>query len=428
MHVYFSCIGGVGIGPLAMLALDSGYMVSGSDLQHSEMVSYLRDRGARVYIGQDGSQIAKEHIERPIDWFVYSSALPSNHPELTFVREENIRHSKRDEFLNLILQEKNLSLIAVSGTHGKTTTTGMIIWTLQQLQVPTSYSIGTSLSFGPPAKYQAGSDFFIYECDEFDRNFLNFQPHRSIISSFGYDHSDTYPTRDDYKFAFQEFIRQCRFVYLWNKDAEVLEVKNASNTTVISESDPGLMQMTLKGELMRKNAWLAAQCLNDMLPSTPMTKIIEMLNQFPGTNRRMEEITPNIFSDYAHHPDEIAATIDMALEQNQNVAVVYQPHQNIRQHEILAENGYQTCFKKAKVIYWLPTYQSRENPDLPILTPAELMAATSDDSNTQYAEMNDDLWHKIQEHQKNGDLIVAMSAGDLDHWLRERVNHETTTN
>jgi UDP-N-acetylmuramate--alanine ligase len=80
MHIYFSGAGGVGIGPLAMLALDAGYTVSGSDLKHTEMVSYLSDRGARISIGQDGSEIAGEHIAGAIDWFVHSSALPADHP------------------------------------------------------------------------------------------------------------------------------------------------------------------------------------------------------------------------------------------------------------------------------------------------------------------------------------------------------------
>ena len=86
MHIYFSGVGGFAIGPLAILALETGHTVSGSDLKQSEMLSFLRDRGARMHIGQDGTQIANEHIQQPIDWFVHSSAITDTHPELIFAR------------------------------------------------------------------------------------------------------------------------------------------------------------------------------------------------------------------------------------------------------------------------------------------------------------------------------------------------------
>ena len=194
MHVYCSGIGGVGIGPLAMLALDAGYEVSGSDAQNSEMVELLQKRGATISLTQTGAEIAAAHQQKPIDWFIYSSALKEDHPELLFAGKNGIRTSKRDDFLNELISVHELQLIAVAGTHGKTTTTGMLVWALQQLKVPVSYSIGTSLSFGPPAQYTPGSEFFIYECDEFDRNFLHFHPQLSLIPSVDYDHADTYPT------------------------------------------------------------------------------------------------------------------------------------------------------------------------------------------------------------------------------------------
>lgn len=426
MHVYFSGVGGVGIGPLAMLAIDAGLMVSGSDQKHSELLDYLRDRGARITLGQSGTEIAETHSARPIDWFVYTSALPADHPELVFAREHGIKTSKRDEFLNVILDEKKLSLIAVAGTHGKTTTTGMMIWALKQLSVPISYSIGTSISFGAPAEYVNGSDFFVYECDEFDKNFLSFHPYRAIIPSYDYDHPDTYPTRDDYKYAFLQFISQSRYVYLWQDDAKSLDLNDAPNITILTKQDPTISRLKLGGKVARYNAWLAAQCLSDLLPGVNINKIIEALNSFPGTNRRFELLAENLYTDYAHHPIEIAATIEMAKEISPNVVVVYQPHQNIRQHEILKEDGYQKCFEGAKMTYWLPTYLSREYQDLPVISPSELMASTSGETQTEFAEMNDALWHKIYHHIKDGDLVVCMSAGDLDHWLRNKVNGAST--
>ena len=129
-----------------------------------------------------------------------------------------------------------------------------------------------------------------------------------------------------------------------------------------------------------------------------------------------------MYTDYAHHPVEIAATIAMAKELNNKVVVVYQPHQNIRQHEILGANGYKECFSKADQVYWLPTYLSREYQDLPTLSPAELMEGADKKEAIEAAEMNDSLWKKIEAHRNAGDLVVAMSAGDLDHWLRKQVS------
>ena len=192
MHIYFCGIGGVGIGPLAMLALDAGYKVSGSNKDQSEIAKQLELRGVAVDYLQDGQNITKVNEPLlPIDWFVYSSAVSEDNPEYIYAKNNGIKMSKRDEFLKVILAEKDLQLIAVAGTHGKTTTTAMLVWIFNQLDKRISYSIGTSISFGPSAQYQVGSRYFFYECDEFDRNFLSFQPQVSIVTSVDYDHPDT---------------------------------------------------------------------------------------------------------------------------------------------------------------------------------------------------------------------------------------------
>jgi len=172
---------------------------------------------------------------------------------------------------------------------------------------------------------------------------------------------------------------------------------------------------------MRRNAWLAAQAVSEIMPEQDVTVLKGIMRDFPGTSRRFEKLADNLYSDYAHHPVEITATLAMAKELNQRVVVVYQPHQNIRQHEIVKEDAYRHCFDGAKLVYWLPTYLSREDPNLSILSPTELLGATSSETNAQYSDMNDVLWQKIQSHAKNGDLVLALSAGDLDPWLREKL-------
>ena len=189
MNIFFSGIGGVGIGPLAEIACDVGYEVTGSDLEESLMTNELRKRGVKINIGQDGSFLKACHDQKPIDWLIYSASLPAGHPELVLAQQLGIKIAKRDELIAHIIEEKGLKLIGVAGTHGKTTTTGMMIWTMLQLGIPVSYSIGTTITFGPSGKYDPDSQYFIYECDEFDRNFLHFRPSLSLITSVDYDHT-----------------------------------------------------------------------------------------------------------------------------------------------------------------------------------------------------------------------------------------------
>jgi UDP-N-acetylmuramate--alanine ligase len=147
MNIYFSGIGGVGIGPLAEIANDAGYKIAGSDPEETLIVRELRAKGITVFTNQDGISLLNYHSECPIDWFVYTAALPENHPELTLAKNLGIRTAKRDELLAYIIKEKNLKLLAITGTHGKTTTTGMAIWAFKELGIPVSYSIGTTTKF-----------------------------------------------------------------------------------------------------------------------------------------------------------------------------------------------------------------------------------------------------------------------------------------
>src|SRR5438105_10539261 len=126
MHVFFSGIGGSGHSGLALLAHQAGFEVSGSDLKESSYTEYLKKHGvSNITTGQTADQIAALHAKQPIEWFVYTSALPQNHAELEFCRKNDIRTSKRDEFLNELIKSQNLKLIAIAGTHGKTTTSAM---------------------------------------------------------------------------------------------------------------------------------------------------------------------------------------------------------------------------------------------------------------------------------------------------------------
>lgn len=400
MKVYFSGISGTGIGPLAELAQDAGYEVCGSDLQAGAVAKELEERKIPISYNQDGSFLKQCQDEAPIDWFVYTSALPKDHPELVLARDLGIKTSKRDAFLADLVEQKNLKMIAVAGTHGKTTTVSMLIWAFSQLGIPVSYLVGTTLPWANSGHFDNDSEFFIYEADEYDRNFLAYHPYVAAITTVDYDHPDIYPTREDYLAAFDQFRSQ---------SANVVE-----NTTVDS-------RINLIGELRRKDASIAMETILKALPNVSEEDLIAVLNRFPGTGRRFERITDGVYTDYGHHPQEIKATLEMAKELCERdklagVAAVYQPHQNVRQHEIKHE--YKDAFLAADKVFWLPTYLVRENPDLAVLTPEDLISELQNSEVAEAAEANDELAEKLKQLHRDNWLIILLTAGPADTWLR----------
>lgn len=413
MNIYFSGIGGVGLGPLAEIAHEAGYAVSGSDKEPGPMTDQLKGAGINLSFDQSGNFLKSINEKQPIDWMVYTSALPKDHPEIITAKKLGIKTSKRDEFLASLITEKNLKLIAVTGTHGKTTTTGIFIWAMQQLSLPASYLVGSTITFGPSGKYDESSEFLIYECDEFDRNFLNFKPWLSLTTSIDYDHPDTYPSKSDYLSAFYQFSKQSRKNITWQKYNDTY---SQDNTIFLSETHP---KINLAGAHNRANATLVFEALKSTFPDMPEENIINAINSFPGTGRRFEKLAKNLYTDYGHHPNEIKATLQMASELSSDVVLVYQPHQNIRQHEV--RHLYTDCAEAAQKIYWLPTFLTREDPGLETLQAEELTENLTNKNSVIFAELNDELWNNIQDELSQEKLVLLMGAGTIDGWARQKI-------
>ncbi len=428
MHIFFSGIGGVGIGPLALVTHEAGYTVTGSDKQSTQYIDYLKQHGITdIYTGQTREQIATVHQANPIDWFVYTSALPlenPHHPELVFCQDQGVKTSKRDKFLNVFLQDKQLQLIAIAGTHGKTTTTAMTIWLLKRLGIPVSYTLAAKVSFGDMGEYDPESHYFVYEADEFDHNFLAFKPYFSLISGVSWDHHEIYPTREEYQAAFRKFISQSQQTLLWQEDATYLKLSDSTERVRILDSNQAnIDKLKLLGHYNRLDGWLAMQAVQT-ITHAPVDQLIELINAFPGLQKRMEQIVPGLFSDEAHTPDKIRGGLNAALEiatlKNQPVIVIYEPLTNRRQHYML--NDYQDCFKGAQKVYWLPSYLAREDPAQRIIPPAELISHLANPAIAVPAEKNDELKQIIQHHLSEGAMVVGMAGGgggSLDEWLRK---------
>jgi len=362
---------------------------------------------------------------------VYSSSVTlenSDPPELKFARSRGIRVSKRDELLNFILQEKHLEMIAIAGTHGKTTTVAMTVFLLLELGQPISYLLPAKTSFADMGNYDPKSRFFIYEADEFDRNFLAYRPRFSLISGVSYDHHEIFPSREDYNAAFREFIGQSAQTFIWEEDARRIDLPEAPNIEKLDSNDARIDQIDLLGHYNRLDAWLVAQAVGQIVDQ-PLDKLLGILAKFPGLGRRMEQIAPNLFSDYAHTPEKIigamSAAGEMAAKTGQKLVVIYEPLTNRRQAYFL--DDYKNIFKGAEKLYWLPSYLAREPRNLRIIPPAELIEHLDKETRTvaEPAEMDDDLRAKIAEHVARGDLVVAMNGGGgggLDEWLRGHFN------
>lgn len=427
MHIFFSGIGGTAIGPLALIAKQAGMEVSGSDKQDSQYIEYLRSKGVtNIHIGQSEKAIAAVHETHPIDWYVYSSAVEKENPdapEFQFVRTQNIRRSKRSELINLILEQRKLQMIAIAGTHGKSTTTAMAIWVFKELGIPISYSVGAKISFGDMGEYAEKSDYFVYEADEFDRNFLAFEPFASLITGVTWDHHEIFPTREDYQAAFTEFIDQSEHTIIWQEDYDYLGLHDQDDVIVLASDDPDINQLTLPGTFNRLDAWLVIEAVH-RFNDTPLKKLVEIMNRFPGLQRRMEQIIPNLYSDYAHTPEKVrgglSVALEMAAEKKQAVVIVYEPLTNRRQHYMM--DDYKDCFEGASKVYWIPSYLAREDPSQRVIPPEELITHLSDPSIAEAYERDDELKRAIQKHLDNGDMVVGMAGGggdSLDEWLRQ---------
>lgn len=406
MKVYVSGISGTAMGALALFMKKAGLEVCGSDQNEGAVSQELQEAGIEFKIGEQDGRYLREQMEAgTIDWFVYTSALPKDHAELRVAKELGLKISKRDELIDFLTKKLQLKMVAIAGTHGKTTTTAMIIWTCLKLGLPVAWLEGTTLGFAPAGEYNTDAEFLIYEADEYDRNFLAYHPWLSLITVVDYDHPDIYPTRADYQAAFEQFQNQSEIVITSGKESASL---------------------TLAGEVRRKDASLAALAVQAIAKEIgreiPEEQIIVTLNEFPGAGRRFEKIAPKVYSDYAHHPEEIKVTVQMAREEAERVGaagvvVIYEPHQNTRQHEV--RGGYRECFVGAEKVFWLPTFLTRENPKLKILTREDLISQMENADIAEPAELGDVLATKIQHCLQQNYLVILMSAGPADKWLRE---------
>ncbi|MDE2399925.1 MAG: UDP-N-acetylmuramate--L-alanine ligase [Patescibacteria group bacterium] len=369
--IFFLGIGGIGISAIARMMLLEGKTVLGSDIGENEITAELEKFGALIATGQDLTLIPQD-----VDLIVYTIAVPRYDPKLfkevndTF----NVPVLSYPQMLGIVTRNKNT--VAVSGTHGKTTTTAMIAQILIDTDKDPSVIIGSFLKESNSNLIVGKSDIFVVEACEYERSFLNLKPKILVITNIEPDHLDYYKDIADIESAFSELVMQTENFIICNTDDPAIKnvLQNESSLKYKAKVINYLTyldkvpKLSVPGDHNRMNA-ACALAVAEIL-KIPEEVAQRALGNFKGTWRRLEEKGQTkegviIYDDYAHHPTEIKASLQALREiypySAKNITVLFQPHLYSRTKALF--NDFAKSFKGADRVFILPIYFAREEKD-----------------------------------------------------------------
>ena len=353
--VHIIGIGGISMSGIAKILLNRGYKVSGSDIKNNEQVKILKKLGAEIYIGHRASNL------KNIEAVVYTNAVDKDNIELQTARNKDIKIYKRAEFISELFKDKKT--IAVTGTHGKTTTTSMLATIFVNAKQEPSVMVGGNLDIIDGNIKSGKGDIFITEADESDGSLTFFDPHYAVLTNIEWDHFNYYKNKKDLIAKFTEFINKIPpegALTVWGKVLEEYpqldkystnistyglsnEDYTARNINLLSYTSSfdlyhenkkiGTVQLQVPGLHNILNALAAFVTSKEAGLSTE--EIIEGLDKYQGVKRRFEKKGKFngalIVDDYAHHPTEIINTIKTAQgTKAKKLYVVFQPHRYSR--------------------------------------------------------------------------------------------------
>ncbi|HVV15549.1 MAG TPA: UDP-N-acetylmuramate--L-alanine ligase [Candidatus Paceibacterota bacterium] len=414
--IYIVGIGGIGLSALAQLYLHEGASVSGSDRGDSPTTDLLRSKGIEIFIGHDAA-----HVPAGADLLVYSDAIlegSDGYVERLRARELGIPELSYFEALGKVTEGKKV--IAISGAHGKTTTTAMMIDVAEAGRLDPTGIVG-SLRAKTKSNFRAGKgEYFVVEADEYRRHFLNFAPHILVITNIEADHLDYYKDLADIQSAFRELIQKIPadgFVVCDTESVTVRPVVEGVACTVVDYRnyfDPALALKVLP--LHRINA-AAVLAVADIL-KIDLVVARQALADFAGTWRRFEYkgLTARgaaVYDDYGHHPTEIATTLKSVRQQfpDKRILVAFHPHLYSRTRIFMDE--FAKAFMDADEVVVAPIFAAREEPD-PSVSSAVLAERIEKEGRTARAAASlDEVTDYIKNEAKQGDIVVTMGAGDI---------------
>lgn len=430
---YFIGIGGIGMSAIARYLNNNGHKVYGYDRTRTQLSILLEDEG--MDITYEDNPI---HLPETIDLVIYTPAIPNDNKILQAVVEKGIRLEKRALALSEIIKDKKV--IAISGTHGKTTTSGLLAHLLHNSKIGCSAFLGgIANNYSTNMLCNENSDYVVVEADEYDRSFLQLTPYISAITSISADHLDIYENKSELEKAFTQFVNQTKEkgqIFL-KKGLSVetnKEIKSQTYSLTDIESDYYVwnvrvsngsyyfdyhtpekiyydMQMTYPGIHNIENAVLALSIALKL--GVNEYELRAALKSFKGMKRRFDlklKTTDTIFyDDYAHHPEEIDATINSLkhLYPNKRICGIFQPHLYSRTKDFADE--FAKALENLDDIILLPIYPAREEP-IPGITSKTILHKIN--KMDKYHVTKEQLLPLLSALQPQ--LLVTLGAGDID--------------
>jgi UDP-N-acetylmuramate--alanine ligase len=443
-RVHMVGIGGAGMSGIARILLDRGGLVSGSDAKESRGVAALRARGASIRIGHDGS--ALDILPGgPTAVVSTHAAIPKDNPELVEARRRGIPVIMRPVVLAKLMD--GYTRVMVTGTHGKTTTTSMIIVALQRSGFDPSFAVGGDLGEAGTNAHHGSGTTFVAEADESDGSLLEYTPDIAVVTNVEADHLDFFGSAEAYTAMFDDFVARLRaggalVVCMDDEGAAALATRSAELGVRVlrygSGDDPDLagallnweqqdtggvaevrlfgephgMRLAVPGRHMALNALGAA--LAAVEAGAAADSVLDGLAGFEGVRRRFEAVGTaagvRVFDDYAHHPTEVRATLE-AVRKVAGVArsiVVFQPHLYSRTQTFAREFG--LALSGADEVFVLDVYAAREQP---IAGVSGATVAGHVEVPVHYVPNFSAVAGQVAAVARPGDVVVTMGAGDV---------------
>jgi UDP-N-acetylmuramate--alanine ligase len=405
-RIHMLGIGGIGMAGLAFLLSERGHAVSGSDLQENRQTGWLRAKGIRVL----------DEVPDGTEWIIRTTAVPDSHPEV--VRAAVPVH-RRGEVLPVLLRDR--FTVAVSGTHGKTTTTAMIAQILD-----CGYCIGGEVQ-GFDGVARDGSIMAV-EADESDGTVALYHPDIAVITNIEYDHMEHHKSAGSFEECFRRFAAQTKekIVYCADDPAATRLCKDNPKAESYGFRDAGCgVRVSLPGRHNQLNA-MAAMCVCRKWKTD--AQIATALSGLRPVRRRFERVVEgdlSVISDYAHHPTEIRVLIQTALEtvKPARLLAVFQPHRYTRTKALL--NDFPPAFRGVDKLWLVPVYAASEEP-LAGGTTGDLLAAfpTLEKPDVKKVQSTEAAWQDIKRELHTGDLLLIVGAGDIvemEQWVKNEI-------
>lgn len=415
MIIYCSGIGGIGLSAYAALQQHAGNIVRGSDRSDSALLDDLREQGIEVFLDQD-----RTHLTADVDLFVYSEAIPEHAPERVKAKELGI--TQQSYFHALGELSKPYDVIAICGTHGKSTTTAMAAKVFVDAGLDPTIVVGTkSPDLGGKNWRKGNSNIFIVEACEYRRDFHHLFPDTVVMTTVDGDHFDAFGSLEEYREAFVHFLKQMpdgRPAIIHASDPASADVAEASGHPTIDADSFSLPTLGVPGEHMRQNARLVVALAKEY--SIAEDVALRSLEGFRGTWRRTEVKGTRadgvtVIDDYAHHPVEIRASLQSIREgfPGRRIVCVFQPHTHDRTLKLY--DDFLGAFTQVDLLVIPNIYAARSESDS---AKADLPRFIADIAKGSGIEAHDGggldgTLEWLQEALKPNDVVVTMGAGDV---------------